>query len=64
MSILVHPLLILLAVMFILGVVDLNDQLFFRYILPERFMVNKLDLYLKQFKVKGIRIDDCFWWLY
>jgi len=43
MSILVHPPLILLAVMFILGVVDFDDQLIFRSILPERFMVNKLD---------------------
>jgi len=43
-SILVHPQLILLAVMFILGVIDFDDQLAFRYILPERFMVNKLDL--------------------
>jgi len=30
--------------MFILGVVDCDDQLVFRYILPECFMVNKLDL--------------------
>jgi len=44
MSILVHPPLILLAVMFILGVVYFDDQLVFRYILPEHFMVNKLDL--------------------
>jgi len=44
MSILVHPPLILLAVMFILGVIGFDDQLVFRYILPERFMMNKLDL--------------------
>jgi len=30
--------------MFILGVVDFDDQWSFRYILPEHFMVNKLDL--------------------
>ena len=44
-----------LAVMFILGVVDLYDQLVFRYILPERFvrlMVNKLDLNLIKFYLK------------
>jgi len=44
MSILVHPPLILLAVMFILDVVIFDDQLVFRNILPERFIVNKLDL--------------------
>jgi len=37
-----------LAVMFILGIVDFDDQYWsFRYFLPERlvrFMVNKLDL--------------------
>jgi len=30
--------------MIILGVVDFDNQLVFRYILPERFMVNKFDL--------------------
>jgi len=30
--------------MFILGVVNFDDQLVFRYIVPECFMVNKLDL--------------------
>jgi len=45
MSILVHPPLILLAVMFVLGVVDINDQwLFAISYLSVWFMVNKLDL--------------------
>ena len=30
--------------MFILGIVDFDDQSVFRYILPERLLVNKLEL--------------------
>ena len=38
------------AIMFILGVVDFDDQLVFRYILPERLvrlLVNRLELNYK-----------------
>ena len=47
----------LLAVMFTLGVVDFDDQLVFRYILPERLvrlLVNKLELNVQEHNLEQL----------